>query len=514
MSPEVVGQRLGFRDAQAYERARRVLRDAGYTAANVRTKLGRYLAPVATDLPVWVERTRAGEPIDQLIRLFLIGLPLPEADARHALAPTELQIWAQAGLVRRVADQVVANVSLTPHEDIVVASDWCGPLHPKRADDAHAPHVIGVGPSSLLLAGVTIRDNVQIALDIGCGSGIQALLMARHARRVIGSDFNPRALHMAKFNAKLNDIANVHWVHGSFLEPFARETFDLIVSVPPYVISPDFEFRYRDGGVGRDEVCRHLVRRSAAHLKEGGFCQMLCQWVHLRDEPPEQRLSSWFDGIGCDAWVMKMQTDEPARYAATWCAAHESDAPALLERCERWLTYFQREGIEAISSGMITLRRRHATSDRPNWTALRNAPDQILRPCGSSVAALFQARDLLDSLDERSLLQLKLRCAAGIRVAQELPVSHPEADGATGSHASSPNAMRLILSGDWIYSCRTDPRVAELIARCDGNRTLKAVLAELNERWGAGADVENLLRACMPIIRELVEFGALIPTAP
>ena len=74
--------------------------------------------------------------------------------------------------------------------------------------------------------------------------------------------------------------------------------------------------------------------------------------------------------------------------------------------------------------------------------------------------------------------------------------------------------MRLILSGDWIYSCRTDPRVADLIARCDGNRTLKAVLAELNERWGAGADVENLLPACMPIIRELVEFGALIPTAP
>lgn len=46
-----------------------------------------------------------------------------------------------------------------------------------------ADFVLGVGPSSRMLAQLTIRRSVDAALDLGTGSGVQALLASRHADR-------------------------------------------------------------------------------------------------------------------------------------------------------------------------------------------------------------------------------------------------------------------------------------------------------------------------------------------
>ena len=56
--------------------------------------------------------------------------------------------------------------------------------------------VLGVGGASTTLAGITVRTPVGSALDLGTGSGIQALHASRHATRVTATDLNPRALHI------------------------------------------------------------------------------------------------------------------------------------------------------------------------------------------------------------------------------------------------------------------------------------------------------------------------------
>ena len=93
--------------------------------------------------------------------------------------------------------------------------------------------------------------------------------MARHCERVTATDVSPRALAFAAFNAQLNGVENIELVHGSWFEPVARRTFDLVVANPPYVVSPDAAFTYRDGNLERDEVARTVVEGAAAHLRDG-----------------------------------------------------------------------------------------------------------------------------------------------------------------------------------------------------------------------------------------------------
>lgn len=102
------------------------------------------------------------------------------------------------------------------------------------------PHcVTGINPTTVLLAQMTIRRPVQTALDVGTGNGVQALLAARHACRVVATDINPRALNVTAFNALLNGVANIECRRGSFYEPVDGEIFDFISINPPFVISPE-----------------------------------------------------------------------------------------------------------------------------------------------------------------------------------------------------------------------------------------------------------------------------------
>lgn len=91
-------------------------------------------------------------------------------------------------------------------------------------------------------------------------------------------DVNPRAIEYTAFNAALNGIDRIECRLGSLFQPVAGERFDLILSNPPYVISPDATYVYRASGLAPGEVCRAVVRGAPEHLAEAGFAQMLASW--------------------------------------------------------------------------------------------------------------------------------------------------------------------------------------------------------------------------------------------
>ena len=51
-----------------------------------------------------------------------------------------------------------------------------------------------------------MREPVGSALDLGTGCGVQALHLAAHARSVVATDVNERALWMTRLNAALNEV--------------------------------------------------------------------------------------------------------------------------------------------------------------------------------------------------------------------------------------------------------------------------------------------------------------------
>ena len=230
-------------------------------------------------------------------------------------------------------------------------------------------HVLGIGGATLTLLEMTVRESVESALDVGCGCGIQALYLATHASRVVATDLSARACALTQFNAALNE-ATIDVREGSLFEPVEGETFDLIVTNPPFVITPDSVrgaaglFEYRDGGMDRDNLVRAVLREAPACMARGGTLQMLANWEIPGDRDPDTqwsgRVDEWLEGLPVDAWIVQRDVLDPARYVDMWI---RDSGGQLMDRADyeraftSWLADFRRAGTGAIGMGFVALRR-------------------------------------------------------------------------------------------------------------------------------------------------------------
>lgn len=115
------------------------------------------------------------------------------------------------------------------------------------------------------------QQPIRRAVDIGCGSGAGALVIARACpeAEVLAVDINPKALAFTQVNAQLAGLAKVRVAHSNILSG-VDGSFDLIVANPPYM--KDAKQRaYRHGGdaLGADLSVR-IVRESVDRLSDGG----------------------------------------------------------------------------------------------------------------------------------------------------------------------------------------------------------------------------------------------------
>ena len=109
------------------------------------------------------------------------------------------------------------------------------------------------------------------AVDIGCGSGAGAMLIAR-ARpeaQVYAVDINPKALHFAQVNSAVAGLANLECRYSNILSD-VDGLFDLIIANPPYMKDPRRR-AYRHGGdaLGADLSVR-ILQESLPRLTPGG----------------------------------------------------------------------------------------------------------------------------------------------------------------------------------------------------------------------------------------------------
>ena len=87
-----------------------------------------------------------------------------------------------------------------------------------------------------LLAKTVLREvkETDSVLDMGTGSGVQAILAASKSSNVTAVDVNPFAAECAKANAKLNKLSSRITVKESDLFENVKGKFDLIVFDPPF----------------------------------------------------------------------------------------------------------------------------------------------------------------------------------------------------------------------------------------------------------------------------------------
>jgi hypothetical protein len=490
--------RVWFDDPDDFQRARDVLAAANYCEARVNELLGlkEIAVPRGEELPDWDRRTRSRTKLHTLIRLFLMGLREPVEAVEAALAPMTPDPWIRAGLLVPENGELRSPLFLQPYQNLVLLVDQ--PIRILK-EEQRRDFVMGVGASTTSLARITVRCHVESFLDLGTGCGVHGLLAAGHCRRVVCTDRNRRAVDFAQFNAKLNRADNVEARAGNLFEPVEGDQFDVVVSNPPFVISPQSNYLYRDGGMERDQLCETIVRRVPSFLREGGWCQLLVNFANYPGVAWQDRLRDWFAGTGCDAWVACSRTFPPAMYATMWLSGTETTDTAKFTRLfHEWMAYYEHHQIEAISLGVVIMRR---ASDRPNWYYPSDAPERMVGNCGDAVLLTFKLIDYLETTTDDALLDEKLRVSAAVNM-----VSCCEPFEGRWRHLSA--QLRRVQG--FCYIGNTDTPTLDLVIKCDGRQPLR----KLMEQAAANLNVsfERVVGPMVEVVRNLIRRGFLLPS--
>ncbi|PRI11982.1 methyltransferase [Leucobacter massiliensis] len=519
-------------DAALIDRLRGDLDAADYRADTVASLLGdgaesARLRGVFAPARRLRERETLAErrPLAALIRILLLGEALSEGCVERALPRLGAAGAIELGLLAPDRTGALrAALSLNPVEIADASSQ-----HPRRwwilsdLDDqlrlgpARPDHVMGVGGATRSLIGQAplhrlAGESGDASLDLGTGCGIVALhLAAAGSARVVATDISERALTLARANARLNGLADrIDFRHGDLFAPVAEERFALILSNPPFVISPRGSeapvYEYRDGGVAGDGLAERVVREAPARLGEGGEFLCLANWESHWGVNGLERVRAWIAAAAeeagpLDAWVIERDRVDPARYAETWARdggarPGSEDFDALMNA---WLADFALRRTVAVGLGSVRVRRAEAWRERgvvhveqaagAYWSA--EAPGRALSgACDAGIAAALMSD--AEALAARWLLD---------------PAVSEERTHRPGEEA--PRAITLGTDRPIARRVTADPLLAAAIGACDGELTLAQIadaLATLLE-VDPGAAAEALVASA----RELAWFGMLVP---
>ena len=432
--------------------ALRVVRRALVAGAGAASTSSAANAPQGSDV--------AGYKVAVLTALFMLGEPVGADALETALPRTGVAGALAIGLV-------VPTQSASGEQHYAPAVD----LRPHEAEDAHgsvrwwvasdlgelvtgqalAPdHVLGIGRAGLTLAALTPRKPVETALDLGVGCGIQTLYLLRHVRQVVATDISTRALEFTAFNVALAgvDSARVQLRQGNLLEPVAGQRFDLIVSNPPFVITPPSVrqaglplMEYRDAG---GPILPALVRGLEDHLNPDGVAVMLGNWEHREGTSWRTSVNQWI-GKSLDAWIIQREVQDPVEYAAMWLRdgglTPERSAVAFENALAAWQEDFDSRQVSGVGMGYLVFHAPSAAATSgPGGTALEGqtapeepasdaaAPSAAVEPwrvleevptsgqgaLGEHVAQVIAAHETLRGLDDAQVAALKLHTASGL----------------------------------------------------------------------------------------------------
>ena len=571
----MLGDRLGEEEIAAALPATWARGRVGAVVKDGRALFQIVPAPIPGHLQVFRSAAESGSAPESLSAPEPVSQPslgrtlAPESVSASSLGRTPAPDCVSPPSLRRAA-----AVDARRRDDVLIASDW-GEL----AGAIPGPdHVMPVGGATRTLAALAAYGADERVLDVGTGCGYHAILAALCGARVTATDVSARALGYARFNAALAG-AEIDFRRGSLLEPVrgprsdpadaldsldslsaARERYDVVVSNPPFVITPeaaraDGVRTYRDGGRKGDSLLAELVGELGDVLAPGGRAWMLGNWEikasdAARDRPfgsasdllcdaapdrPFDAVPDWARGPAAwipddlDAWVIQREVLAPPDYAEMWLRdGGQTPRDRGYEKAyAAWLDDFARRGVVGVGMGYISVRAPEGESgdwdagdsNAGNWDAAcsnaagSNAEDSAKRrpwrrfeelsgpapiDLHGYVEGVWAHRDLLRAGDS-ALLAARLVCR-GVEHRLHAP-GQPE-----------PFMLKLAQVAGFAAEVQVTSAVAGVVGACDGELTLGALCDAVAQLLGE--PVENVRTEVLPAVRELVGLGILISGRP
>lgn len=214
------------------------------------------LSPEGTFYFLEANTTPSFEPQEALaLSARWAGMDYPALVA--AMLSAALRRWGRSPLVREEQERLILPA---------------GPVDLRIPAGVHRPPA-----STLELAGLLDVRAGEDALDLGCGSGILAVSMAkRGARRIVATDIRSEALEATRRNAAANGVADrIEIRAGAWYEalqglsPKEAGRFDVIAATPPQTPGPR-PFGPRYGGPDGLKHLTAVLQSAPFFLKRAG----------------------------------------------------------------------------------------------------------------------------------------------------------------------------------------------------------------------------------------------------
>lgn len=472
---------------------RQYLQQVGFQAAALEKSQQIPMPPDPASMPAIERATRAHSPMNTLIRLFILGQSLPREVVSQLLPESFLQTCLDFELLDVIDQLVSPQVCLMPMGELLLAADTVDKVVGNNPDGFVLPpntHSAGY------LNRCVPRSPVHRTLDLGCGCGVHALFAAGHSEEVIAIDINPAAVAYTQFNAVLNDINNVTVLEGDLFEPVAGQQFDLIISNPPFVLSPDSAFTYQGNPMNLDDFCRMLVRQSERFLREQGQVVMLGEWVEKSGVPWSEEVNSWLTKTSaCDALLLRNPAVSVAQYVDLRLANSPDDKADLERDKQLWRAHLESKNVTAINPCVVVLRKN---SGQDHWREELLLTGNTEQSAAVDIRRCIEGQDFLAAcVDDESLLEATLRLSDRLQVLEEVgPDERP-------THA------RIGLQGGLALAATVEISILAFLAELDG----KATLHECLDRFCSKLNADRRLVAgdLLAAVRTFVRRAFVIP---
>lgn len=151
------------------------------------------------------------------------------------------------------------------------------------------------------------RDKAFRVLDLGTGTGAIAIAIAKHRPLTLVNavDQSAAALAVAEENANYLGARNVKFAPSDWFSALSGQTFDVIVSNPPYIAENDAHLKQgglrfepmsalASGTDGLDSI-RHIISQAPHHLNPEGWLML----EHGYDQAGKVRFLMEESGFAC-----------------------------------------------------------------------------------------------------------------------------------------------------------------------------------------------------------------------